>query len=37
MKPVKMLAILLVVIMLYGCEQPSAPDSFTNSIYWRGM
>lgn len=26
MKPVKMLVILLVVIMLYGCEQPSAPD-----------
>lgn len=37
MKVVKMLAIILILIMLSGCAQPPAPDSFADSIYWRGM
>ena len=39
MKIVQMFPIILVVIMLSGCTQmqPSAPDPFTDSIYWKGM
>lgn len=37
MKPVLIFAIILTVILLFGCVQPSEPDPFTDSIYWRGI
>lgn len=37
MKPVMILAIILAVILLFGCVQPLEPDPFTDSIHCRGI
>ena len=33
----KLLIILLLVILMTGHSQPQEPDTFKDSIYWRGM
>lgn len=29
--------IIVVALVIIGCRQPQEPDSFTDSIYWRGI